>query len=103
MPYASDLVLRALKETQGMAVAVDDERILSSMRILFSKGLFVCPEAAAALAGMHELQKRDVFNPHEKVLLYLTGNGMVYSNIPTVDRTNIPILEKDADSVRINS
>ncbi len=77
-PYASYLILRAIRETNGYAVSVSDDEILSSMRKLAKKGLFVCPEAAATHAALPHLYDEGVLDLNEKVLLYFTGHGLKY-------------------------
>src|SRR6266540_4034238 len=52
------LVLRALRETGGTAVAVNDEQIADVMRLVgMSEGMLVCPEGAAALAAAANLRR----------------------------------------------
>jgi len=95
-PYASYLILKAIKETKGTAVAVDDEQIISSMKTFFKTGVYACPEAAATLAALNKLEKEDVLDPEEKTLLYLTGSAMKYFDVMEIERNAIPILSKDA-------
>ncbi len=99
-PYASYLLLKALRETGGAVVAVDDKEIHSSIDDLFLKGLHVCPEAAATLAGMRKLLKEEIFDPDEKILLYLTGSGLIYSDTITINRSAFPLLRKDATEIK---
>ena len=94
-PYASYLVLQALRETEGMAIAVNDEDIALSMKNFFEKGLYACPEAAATLAGLHKLAEAKILDSNEEILLHLTGNAMVYSDAMTIERAAIPILDRD--------
>jgi threonine synthase len=98
-PYASYLVLRAIKETKGLAVAVDDKEIISSMKAFFKMGIYACPEAASTLAALKKLENEDVFDPNEKILLYLTGNAMKYFDVMKIEKNKIPTLDKDAISM----
>jgi len=100
-PYASYLILRIIKETKGMAVAVDDEEIVSSMKTFFKSGLYACPEAASTLAALNKLEKKDegLFDPDEKILLYLTGDAMKYLDVMMIERNKISVLRKDAISL----
>lgn len=98
-PYASYLILRAIKETEGMAVAVDDKEIISSMKAFFKMGTYACPEAASTLAALKKLQNESVFDPDEKMLLYLTGNAMKYFDAFEIKRDEIPVLNRDAKSL----
>jgi len=98
-PYASYLVLQAIRETKGMAVAVDDEEIVSSMKTFFKKGFYACPEAASTLAALNKLENEEIFDPNEKILLYLTGNAMKYFDVMIIEKNKIPLLRKDTTSL----
>jgi threonine synthase len=98
-PYASYLVLRTIKETKGMAVAVDDKEIISSMKAFFKMGIYACPEAASTLAALTKLASEGILDPNEKTVLYLTGNAMKYFDIMQIERNEIPVLNRDTNSV----
>ena len=100
-PFASYLIFRALKETDGMATAVEDARILSSMKSLLSAGVYACPEAAATLAASEKLQSDGAFEQDENVLLYLTGNATKYFGTVKTRRNQMPILGRNADSLEV--
>jgi threonine synthase len=95
-PYASYLVLKAIKETNGMAVAVDDKEIESSMKTLFKMGIYACPEAASTLAALNKLTSEGALDLKEKTLLFLTGNAMKYFDVMRIEKNQIPILDKGA-------
>lgn len=96
-PYASYLVLRALRETKGMAVAVDDTEIIASMKIFLKKGVYACPEASATLAALNKLESDGKIDKDESVLLYLTGNAMKYFDFIEIKKNEIPVLTKEAN------
>jgi threonine synthase len=98
-PYASYLIFRALKETNGAATAVKDTEIMSSMKTLFKKGMYACPEAAATLAALEKLEEQKVFDLDETILLYLTGNATKYLDTPEMKRGQIRVLERNANSL----
>jgi threonine synthase len=98
-PYASYLVLRALRETKGMAVAVDDTEIVSSMKTFLKNGVYACPEASATLAALNELKNEGAIDKDEGILLYLTGNAMKYFDFMKIKENEIPILTKEAISL----
>ncbi|MFB0514258.1 MAG: threonine synthase, partial [Candidatus Bathyarchaeia archaeon] len=95
-PYASYLILRALKETKGMAIAVDDKEIISSMKDFFKMGVYACPEAASTLAALNRIENEGIFNPDEKILLYLTGNAMKYFDLMEIKRNEIALLNRES-------
>lgn len=92
------LVLEAIYETNGSAIAVSDKSILEYQQLLAqNEGLFVCPEGAATLAATHQLLKEGWIKPDEKVVLLNTGSGLKYPD--TVSITP-PLLHKD-DEIEI--
>jgi threonine synthase len=73
------LVLRALRETGGRAVAVDEERLGKVVDwIAAHEGLRVGPEGAAALAAVEELDAAGAFSPGERVVVFQTGDPANY-------------------------
>jgi threonine synthase len=99
-PYASYLVLRAIKETKGMAVAVDDEEIISSMKAFFKMGIYACPEAASTLAASNKLASEGVLDLNEETLLYLTGNAMKCFDVIEMERSKFSVLSKESTSIQ---
>ncbi len=87
------LVLRAIKETNGYAVAVSDAEIIAAVRQLASsEGMFVCPEGAANVATLPKLLNLGVITRKDRVLLLNTGNALKY---PGAVKAEFPVLEKD--------
>jgi threonine synthase len=73
------LMLRALRDSEGTAVAVSEEEILWGVKAIGqSEGLFVCPEGGAALAGLRRLVEQGWIDREERVVLFNTGSGLKY-------------------------
>ena len=73
------LVLRAVRETGGTAIAVSDEEILDAMRALArDAGVLAAPEGAATLAAMKRLRERGDLGPGDRVVIINTGTGLAY-------------------------
>ncbi|HEX4963354.1 MAG TPA: threonine synthase [Thermoanaerobaculia bacterium] len=73
------LVLRALRETGGRAVAVNEDRLASVVAwIAAHEGLRVGPEGAAALAAVEDLEAAGAFVPGERVVVFQTGDPANY-------------------------
>jgi threonine synthase len=71
------LVLRAIRETGGSAVAVDDQTMLEAIgRLARTEGILASPEGAATLAGAEALRARGDLRPDERVVLVVTGSGL---------------------------
>ncbi len=76
------LILRALRESGGAAVAVGDDEIRAAMGELGrAEGIFAAPEAAATLAALSKLSRTGFIRPDERVVLFLTGSGLKYTHL----------------------
>ena len=76
------LILRALRESKGTAIAVsDDEMLRASNLIGKTEGLFVSPETGATLAAFYKLKKQNWIKDSDKVVLFNTGSGHKYSHL----------------------
>ena len=71
------LILNAIRESNGTAIAVDDSEIKNAM-YSFAKmeGIMVCPEAAATIAATQKLSEQGFFEANEKIILFITGSGL---------------------------
>ena len=74
------LVLRALRETGGTAIAVTDEDIARHMKVSGEReGMLLCPEGAAAVAAVSHLARDGWIRSGERVVIFNTGSGLKYS------------------------
>ena len=77
--FADRLILRTLRQSQGVAIAVSDSEILAAQRRLAAfEGVFAAPEGAATLAALPELIKNGWINSRDRVVLFNTGSGLKY-------------------------
>ncbi len=89
------LVLRAVRESGGTAVAVDDADILTELAALAaSEGAWICPEGAACLVAAKRLRAGGWIAEGEEVVVLNTGTGLKY---PDTVRVDLPVLPKDGD------
>lgn len=73
------LILEALYESEGSAVAVSDEELIGYSKIMASyTGIFPAPEGGATLAALMKLKERQWVTNDEKVVLFNTGSGFKY-------------------------
>jgi threonine synthase len=78
-PLGDELILGALDESAGTAVAVDDDEILAELRtIARADGLLLCPEGAACLAGVRRLRSVGWLRGDEEVVVINTGSALKY-------------------------
>ncbi|HOX42836.1 MAG TPA: threonine synthase [Myxococcota bacterium] len=81
--------LRAVRDSGGAMLAVEDEEILGAMRRLAREaGVFAEPAGATAFAGLLRLRAEGRLGRGERVVVLVTGNGLkdVASAIRAVER-----------------
>ncbi len=77
--YPRDQVkaLRAIHQSGGTFISVNDEFIVKAIRFLAENGgIFVEPAAAVAFAGMQTMLDNNKIESNQKVVVLLTGNGL---------------------------
>ena len=73
------LILNILRQSNGGAVAVDDEEMIRVAReVGSSEGLFVPPESAACFAALKSLRASGKIAVGERVVIFNTGSGIKY-------------------------
>ena len=76
-PFADSIVLKALRESKGEAIAVSDQEIVSCLKELAgAEGILVSPEGASSLAGLKALLAEMKIDKDEKVVLFNTGSAL---------------------------
>jgi threonine synthase len=78
-PLGDRLMLQALRESGGGAVAVSDEALVEAAHELqLAEGIDASPEGGAALAGAVSLMRRGILRPEERIVVFNTGAGWLY-------------------------
>jgi len=78
-PLGDRLMLRALRESAGGAVAVTDAELVAAARELQTlEGIDASPEGGAALAGAIALKQRGTVTPRDQIVIFNTGAGWLY-------------------------
>ena len=81
-PFADYLILQALRETGGSALAASDDDMVRAMYTLAStEGIIACPEGAATLVGLQRLLADGSIGADEEVVLLNTGSGYKYLDL----------------------
>jgi threonine synthase len=76
------LVLRAVRESDGAAVAVSDADMVVGMRDLGRlEGISAAPEGGAALHALRVLQAQKRILPHHRVVVFNTGGALKYLDV----------------------
>jgi threonine synthase len=84
------MMLRALRESRGAALAVSDSEMLAAVRELAeTEGLLTSPEGGATLAALKKLLWDGFLAGHESIVLFLTASGYKYQEVlETLSRTH---------------
>jgi threonine synthase len=78
-PLGGAIILRALRQSGGEAVAVSDEALSrDAARLANLEGIDACPEGGAAVAALERLVARGSIGRDERVVLFNTGAGWLY-------------------------
>lgn len=78
-PVGGALMLRALRDTAGSAVAVSDAELLAGARQLGAlEGVDASPEGGATVAATRKLVAAGTIAPEDEVVLLNTGAGVLY-------------------------
>jgi threonine synthase len=73
------LILDAIRNSGGTAIAVTDEELLAAVAEIGAlEGVFCAPEGAACLPALRKLLADDAVKPDERVVLFNTGAGVKY-------------------------
>lgn len=85
------MILDAVRESGGVALASPEKDIPKWMRLAASKeGIALCPETAVCLGALDILLKRGAIKPTERILIFNTGASQKYpeavdEQLPRVD------------------
>jgi threonine synthase len=81
-PFADYLILQAIRETGGTAIAVEDQEMVDAMyEIATAEGVFACPEGAATLVALKRLLEQGFLGPEQTIVLLNTGSGYKYLDL----------------------
>ena len=81
------LILRAVRESGGFAVAVNDESIVEARdRAAADSGFLMCPEGAATLAAYLQEVESGRIRPDESAVLFNCATGLKYPMPPAAER-----------------
>ncbi len=93
------LILRAIRESKGFAVAIPDEVILEARaEVGREEGLLLSPEGAATYAAYRQALAEGRIRKSDRVVLFNCGNGLKY---PMPDTTLRVDCRKPVDYARL--
>ena len=85
------MILDAIRESGGLAVAVPELQIIPAMRRAIAlEGVSLCPETAACLVALERLIAEGAIRRDEKIVLFNTGAATKYLETVPLDLPVIP-------------
>jgi threonine synthase len=76
------LILRAVRESGGTALAVPDQSMVEGMLAIGRhEGVSAAPEGGAAFVAIQRLAASGTIKPHETVVLFNTGGALKYLDV----------------------
>ncbi|MEO8595327.1 MAG: threonine synthase [Candidatus Solibacter sp.] len=78
-PLGDFLVLQAVRESGGTAIAVsDDDMLAAGVQMASDEGIFAAPEGAACVDAAARLLRSRFLKPSDRIVIYNTGSGLKY-------------------------
>jgi threonine synthase len=85
------LIIRAVRESGGLAMAVPDDEIAAAVdEVAREDGFLLCPEGGATMAAYKRALSEGHVQPHERAVLFNCATGLKYPMPPmhaALDRT----------------
>jgi threonine synthase len=84
------MVLDTVRESKGLAIAVEENRIIEwQQRIAREEGLVICPETATCVGALEALVENQTITADERIVIFNTAAGQKYfpaaPNVPHID------------------
>jgi threonine synthase len=78
-PLGDRLMLKAIKESGGCAIAISDRDMLDAgAELATDEGVFPAPEGGACVAAARKLIESGFLKATDRIVLYNTGSGLKY-------------------------
>jgi threonine synthase len=89
-PPGGNILLKLIRENNGMILDVTDREILESQKMLAElEGIFCEPASATTLAGLLNLSKNGKFIKRDNIVLVVTGSGL--KALKTIESSQINV------------
>ena len=87
------MILDAVRESEGQALAVDETRLPEWMNLAIqAEGISICPEAAACVGALERLVEQGWIGADDRVVVFNTGAAQKY-----IDRFDLKLPAIDVD------
>ena len=75
-PNKADQVVKAVRETGGQVLCVNEEEIRQAVPAIAKLGMYAEPTSSAAFAGLKKLLQKGILGKDDNVILVISGNGL---------------------------
>ena len=90
------LVLEAIYQSIGCAIAISDEQMIDSgLQLAREEGLFAAPETGACVAAVEQLLKSKFLGADDQIVIFSTGSGLKYQEAYTTRFSRYSSNEQD--------
>ncbi|MEZ6092821.1 MAG: threonine synthase [Pirellulaceae bacterium] len=94
------MVLDAVRESGGMAVAADEDQLFHwQKKLASSEGVMVCPETATCIGALEHLAADKKISPDERVVVFNTAAGQKYMDYLNLDIDSLSLQKFDWERV----
>ncbi len=76
LPIRGDVILEALRFTNGAFTTIADEEIASGIQTLATKGIYVEPTSAVVIQAYQKFQEKNIIQEGDLTVSILTGMGL---------------------------
>jgi threonine synthase len=84
------LILAAVRESGGYAIAIDDDAISASLQdVATQEGFLMCPEGAATHAAYRQSLHERRIAPSDRIVLFNCASGLKYPLPPSENRLDL--------------
>ena len=81
-PLQSELAIKAIRESDGMAITVSDSEILAAeLQIAKLEGVFAEPASSATIAALKKLVEKGKISRDSSVVCLITGSGLKATDV----------------------
>jgi len=100
LPWDGDAALRAIKDSNGTALAVTNEEILEAQRILAkSEGIFAEPSGVTSLAGLIKLATSGGIERSDSIVVEITGSGLKDPQVAMKGIPEVPVIDASVEEL----
>jgi threonine synthase len=84
-PSCGHTALRAIRESNGLALSVSDKDTLNALSLIAKlEGVFVEPASATTVAALHHLVRSNEIDSSDSIVCIVTGMGLKYPEIARI-------------------